>query len=225
MRPKLTYSNVMSTLCFVLLLGGGAAYAASHLGKNSVGTKQLKKNAVTTAKIKKNAVTTAKIKDSAVTTAKIQDSAVNGAKIAAGSVGFEDLAAGSLLVANATGGPLPANTPGSSPLPLSGTTSFTAPGEKLYLLLGSLQAHLGDVTNGDFCSAEVIVFDNGKQAFEIFANSDGTTTITPSQENEESVLLAAGGLQNLTATVTDSTPACRAGSQVDAVHISIVQFP
>ena len=225
MRPKLTYANVMSTLCFFLLLGGGAAYAAVHLGKNSVGTKQLKKNAVTTAKIKKNAVTTAKIKNNAVTTAKIQDSAVNGTKIAAGSVGFEDLAAGSLLAANASGGPLPGNTPGTSPLPLSGTTSFTAPGNKLYLLLGALEAHLGDVTTSDFCSVEVEVFDNGKPAFEIFAGSDGTTTITPIQENEEAALMPAGGPQNLTATVTDSTPACRVGSQVDTVRVSIVQFP
>ena len=50
MRPRLTYSNVVSTLCLFLLLGGGAAYAASHLGKNSVGSKQLKKNAVITTK-------------------------------------------------------------------------------------------------------------------------------------------------------------------------------
>jgi hypothetical protein len=27
---QLTYANVVSTLCLVLLLGGGAAYAASH---------------------------------------------------------------------------------------------------------------------------------------------------------------------------------------------------
>ena len=46
MRPKLTYANVMSTLCFFLLLSGGAAYAASQLGKNTVGPKQLKKNSV-----------------------------------------------------------------------------------------------------------------------------------------------------------------------------------
>ena len=51
MRPKLTYANVMSTLCFFLLLGGGA-YAAGQLGKNSVGTKQLKKNAVISSKVK-----------------------------------------------------------------------------------------------------------------------------------------------------------------------------
>ncbi len=67
MRPKLSYANVVSTLCLFLLLTGGAAYAASHLGKNSVGTKQLKKNAVTTAKINKEAVTGAKIKKGTLT--------------------------------------------------------------------------------------------------------------------------------------------------------------
>jgi hypothetical protein len=64
--PKLSYANVMSTLCFFLLLGGGA-YAAGHLGKNSVGTKQLKKNSVTTAKVKKNAITGAKVKKHTLT--------------------------------------------------------------------------------------------------------------------------------------------------------------
>ena len=53
---------MISTLCLFLLLGGGAAFAASQLGKNTVGPKQLKKNSVTTAKIKKEAVTSAKIK-------------------------------------------------------------------------------------------------------------------------------------------------------------------
>lgn len=51
LRGKLTYANVTSTLCLVLLLGGGTAYAASQLGKESVGTKQLKKAAVTPAKL------------------------------------------------------------------------------------------------------------------------------------------------------------------------------
>ncbi len=50
---KLTYSNVISTLCLILLLGGGTAYAASELGKESVGTKQLAKGAVTPAKLSK----------------------------------------------------------------------------------------------------------------------------------------------------------------------------
>lgn len=51
LRGKLTYSNVISTLCLLLLLGGGTAYAATHLPKNSVGARQLKKGAVTPAKL------------------------------------------------------------------------------------------------------------------------------------------------------------------------------
>jgi hypothetical protein len=52
LRSRLTYANVIATLALFLALGGGAAFAASNLGKNSVGTRQLKKNAVTGAKVK-----------------------------------------------------------------------------------------------------------------------------------------------------------------------------
>jgi hypothetical protein len=61
-RKRLTYANVMSSIAVFLVLGGGAAFAAAKLGKNTVGTKQLKNNAVTTAKIKNGAVTGAKLK-------------------------------------------------------------------------------------------------------------------------------------------------------------------
>src|SRR3954452_21270697 len=50
-RPRLTYANVDSTICLFLLLGGGAAFAASQLPKNSVGPKQIKKGAITPAKL------------------------------------------------------------------------------------------------------------------------------------------------------------------------------
>ncbi|MGA8746308.1 MAG: hypothetical protein WB507_10640 [Solirubrobacterales bacterium] len=40
-----------------MVLGGGAAFAATKLGKNSVGTKQIKKGAVTAAKIKSGTIT------------------------------------------------------------------------------------------------------------------------------------------------------------------------
>ena len=57
MRPRLTYANVVATLALLIAIGGASAFAASQLGKNTVGTKQLKKNSVTTAKIKKQAIT------------------------------------------------------------------------------------------------------------------------------------------------------------------------
>jgi hypothetical protein len=51
LRARLTYSNVVSTLCLILLIGGGTAYAATRLPRNSVGSGQLRKGAVTPAKL------------------------------------------------------------------------------------------------------------------------------------------------------------------------------
>src|ERR1700743_3598358 len=54
-RKRLTYANVMSSIAVFLVVAGGTAFAASQLGKESVGTKQLKKEAVSLAKINKAA--------------------------------------------------------------------------------------------------------------------------------------------------------------------------
>ena len=48
---SLSYANVMATIAVFIALGGGA-YAAVHLPKNSVGTRQIKKGAVVSAKVK-----------------------------------------------------------------------------------------------------------------------------------------------------------------------------
>jgi hypothetical protein len=54
LSAKLTYANVISTLCLVLVVGGGTAYAATKmLPKNSVGSRQIKNAAVTPAKLSK----------------------------------------------------------------------------------------------------------------------------------------------------------------------------
>jgi hypothetical protein len=58
LRPKLTYANVVSTVCLFLLLAGGTAFAAAEiLPKGSVGTKQLKNGAVTGKKVKPGSLT------------------------------------------------------------------------------------------------------------------------------------------------------------------------
>jgi hypothetical protein len=56
LRPRITYANVISTLCLFILLGGGA-YAATQLPANSVGTQQLKQGAVTSPKVKNGTLT------------------------------------------------------------------------------------------------------------------------------------------------------------------------
>ncbi len=96
LRKRLTYANVTSSLALFLVLAGGSALAASHLGKSSVGSKQLKKNSVTAAKIKKNAVTAAKIKADAIVAAKLKNGSVTGAKVAAGTLTGANLANGSI---------------------------------------------------------------------------------------------------------------------------------
>lgn len=75
LRSKLTYANVVSTLCLFLVLGGGAAFAANQLAKNSVGTKQPKKNAVTGEKVKDASLTGADIKVSTLGTVPNADNA------------------------------------------------------------------------------------------------------------------------------------------------------
>lgn len=93
-RPRLSYANVMVTILAFVVLGGGAAYAATQLPRNSVGSAQLRRAAVT-----------------------------NG-KIAAGSVGGKKLGAGvrKQLARGAAAGPAPVRlhfqangTPGAVP--------------------------------------------------------------------------------------------------------------
>jgi hypothetical protein len=52
LRARLTYANVVSTLCLFVVLGSGTAYAAVNLAAGSVKTRHLAKNAVTSPKVK-----------------------------------------------------------------------------------------------------------------------------------------------------------------------------
>lgn len=51
-RPKLSSAHAIATLALFLALGGGAAWAATSLPKNSVGQSQLKDGSVTGAKVR-----------------------------------------------------------------------------------------------------------------------------------------------------------------------------
>ena len=91
LRGRLTYANVASTLCLFLLLGGGAAYAGSQLGKNSVGTKQLKNGAVTGVKVKDGSLTGADV--DAASLGQVPNAGHAGSADQAGRAGSADLAA------------------------------------------------------------------------------------------------------------------------------------
>jgi hypothetical protein len=56
LRPRITYANLMSTLAVVLVVGGGTAYAAITIPRNSVGSAQIRTSAVGTSELRSGAV-------------------------------------------------------------------------------------------------------------------------------------------------------------------------
>jgi hypothetical protein len=80
---RLTYANVVSTLCLLLLLGGGVAWAAS-LPRNSVGDDQIKANAVGASEIRSNAVGAAEIKRNAVGASEVRDGTLTAREFSPG---------------------------------------------------------------------------------------------------------------------------------------------
>lgn len=184
-RKRLTYANVVSSICLFLLLGGGAALAAGQLGKNTVGTKQLKKNAVTAVKLKNNAVTEAKIQanavsnskiaDNAVTLTKIADSSVNSAKVVDKSLTGKDVAPDTL-----TGDNIVESTLGQVPsaAKLDGKTSNQFTSSDIYKNESPVEAGttLGDGTQviSEACNTGDILLSGGP------ANIAPTTTLLES---------------------------------------------
>jgi len=119
LRERLTYANVVSTLCLCILLGG-SAYAATKLPKNSVGTKQIKKNAVAGGKIKKSAVTGAKVQDKSLTGSDLADGTITGSNVQDGSLGGADIdqsSLASLRTSNAIGIALTSTCAAAVPFP------------------------------------------------------------------------------------------------------------
>lgn len=184
-RKRLTYANVVSSICLFLLLGGGAAFAAGQLGKNTVGTKQLKKNAVTAAKLKNDAVTEAKVKanaisntkiaDNAVTLTKIADNSVNSAKVVDKSLTGKDVAPNSL-----TGENIAESTLGQVPdaAKLAGKTATQFISSSIYKKESAVEAGetLGDGTEkiAQACEPGDILLSGGP------ANIASTTTLLES---------------------------------------------
>ncbi len=148
-RKRITYANVMSSIAVFLVLGGGAAYAATKIGSkeikgNAITTGKIKKEAVTKAKIKKasidasklanGAVTNEKLADNSVTNSKIADGAVTGNKIAAATIARSNIAEAKFIprafaLVNFNGTVQPAFTAGipNATTPVTGTYCFDLP--------------------------------------------------------------------------------------------------
>jgi hypothetical protein len=95
-RKRLTYANVMSSLAVFLVLGGGAAFAATQLPKNSVGTRQLQANAVKTQNVDLEAIRAGKLAKNSIAWDRLRDGVVTSEKVRNGSLLATDFAPGQL---------------------------------------------------------------------------------------------------------------------------------
>ena len=88
MKARLTYANVVATLCLALLLSG-SAYAATQLSKDSVRSKHIKNGTVKSKDLKDGGVTTGDVKDGTLTGGDVADGTLTGTDLKAGEVDAE----------------------------------------------------------------------------------------------------------------------------------------
>lgn len=190
-RNRLTYANVVSTLCLFLLLigvGGSAAYAhgmigSSQIKSNAVKSWHIKNGQVKSKDIKNDDVRTWDIKDNHVRTWDIKDGHVRSSDIKNGTVGSQDLAprAEGLALAggsfhhgddlansfNRLGGPISVNHPGT------GLYEVTIPGASFD---GNWSEVIMTVADGPYSHCFVNTASGSTLFIQCWAN-DGTSTL------------------------------------------------
>jgi hypothetical protein len=92
MRGHLTYSNVVSTLCLFLLLGGGIAYAANTIGSADVINESLRSRDIKNGQVKakdltRNAVNGTIVADNTITGDDVDESTLQSAQGNTGATG------------------------------------------------------------------------------------------------------------------------------------------
>ncbi|MDX6583961.1 MAG: hypothetical protein QOI10_3145 [Solirubrobacterales bacterium] len=225
LRSRLTYANVVATLALVLAVGGGTVYAALHLGKNSVKSKNIAKGAVQNSDLGPDAVTGPKVKDGAIAAEDIQDGTITAQDIAAGVI--PQLEAD--VTGSATAGPQGSvNTATTSPLPLSGTTSFTPNEGEVSAVAAEAQFTIATTNAANQCSPAVIVLVNG-QPTRVFVNPESgqnsTTLVQASGHDADGPfgLLNPGTPLTVTAQLRGDAD-CTAASQLNKVEVRILQI-
>ncbi len=103
MRKHLSYANVISTFCLVLVVGGGVAYAANTIRSSDIVNGEVKSVDIGTAEvatvdIAANAVDSSKIADNSVTSADVANNSLRGADVAGNSLDGLDIQEGSLVL-------------------------------------------------------------------------------------------------------------------------------
>jgi hypothetical protein len=215
MRPRLTYANVVATLALVLAIGGGTVYAAVHLGRNSVRSKNIAAGEVRSSDLGKNAVTGPKVKN--------------------GTIATDDLTAG--VIANlradvsgsATAGPTGGvDTATTSPLPLNGKTTFTPRAGEVSAIAAEARFSIATTDPAESCRPAVFLLLDDKPT-RIFVDPEGdanSTTIVKDSGRDASGpygLVYPGEPLTIPAQLRGDDN-CTADSQLDRLEVRVVQI-
>ena len=176
-KPRLTYSNVVSTLALFLVLGGSAAYAANKIRSGDIAP-----GAVRTSDVFKRAIVSGKIAVGAVKSNQIADGAVGSKQIGDGAVAPSNLQFPVSFVASPTGGSAPV-TSGPTPYPLTDSTWVQKPGE-IGVIFGAAAATLAyDESGSGSCRVYFDIRLNGQQV----GGGEVSTGSTTLQHVEQSI--------------------------------------
>lgn len=97
LRPRLTYANVVSTLCLFIVLGG----TSYGLAAGTIGSREIKNGGVRSKDIRNNDVRGADVRSSTLTGGDVAADALTGADISEASLGKVSAAAAADRAANA----------------------------------------------------------------------------------------------------------------------------
>lgn len=214
LRSKLTYANVAATIALAIAIGGGTVYAAGHLGKDSVRSKNIASGAVKKDDLGKNAVTSPKVKD--------------------GAIKAKDIAGGLIrqiqtdVTGAATAGPQPVNTNTTVPLALSGTTTFTPQAGEVGALAAEGRFTIATTNPAQSCQPAIFLLLNGEPT-RVFVDpqsgGDSTTLVQADGRDADGPfgLLEPGQPLTVTAQLRGD-PDCTASSQLDRLEVRILQI-
>lgn len=216
--PRLTYANVMVTLLAFIVLGGGAAYAATKIQSDEIAT-----GAVVKRTIGSRAVTSGKIAAGAVRGTQVANASLSSAQIKPGSITPESLEVPLRFVANPTGGGHEVNS-GSNEYPLASATWTQGPGQ-INVIFGEAKATLAYTGSGGNCQAFIELRLNGRQVGggQMETSSESPVPVIGSLGANPEIDPPATRTNVLTANVF-SNGNCTAESTIDSSRFKVLDF-
>jgi hypothetical protein len=219
LRSRLSYANVMVTILAFIVLGGGAAFAASRIQAGEIAT-----GAVGTRALHKRAVTSGKIAAGAVRGTQVANASLSSNEIKPGSIVPSSLEVPLAFVANPTGGSLSVpNGPGVE-YPFN-NASWTQGPNQINVIFGEAKATLAYTGSGGFCQAFIELKLNGRQVGggEVSTSSESLVPVTGSLGANPEIDPPSTRTNVLTAQVF-SNGNCTPESTIDSTRFKVLDF-